>query len=296
MKKRFIITLSIIMALILMPSLVNAEESHYNINTNQNTYANTNVTVGNVAGSTGTVYSVDIEWGDLSFDWTYNSSTSQYEWSNESKEVCEPAELSEGSFVSSNSSYVYYQNSNCTTRFIGEVHAGQTIYQKANKAHSIKIYDYSKNGYVKPSLSWRSAVKYDYTTATFKYEANRCQVIPAATLQQYINNYSGYTVFTDSTCSSNSMYVTSSTYNSSTTYYGDPGLGSVYKTYSGGALPSVARLWLAGSDDAPDYNEGSMFNIELQLGVDRTKTVNMPNPGETIGYVTILLTPRNNYY
>ncbi len=297
--KKMKLIIGLLVAIVLMPSIVFAGGST-SMNVNQNRNTSLNVLVGNVGGNTNTntntntnpIYSVDIQWTGFVFDWTYNSSEGNYSWSNEPVMECEAVTLGRGTVVTSQSGY--YRNNSCTSTFSGTVATTGTYYQKQEVGHEIYILDHSNNGYVVPALEWSPTTNYQFTTASFKYASYTCGAINNSYMNEIVNMDGAHYFWTNSSCSGNPVLVTSNNYNSSTTYYGDAGNGFYFEDYSSGYIPMFGRvaLGMGADEEHPNGEVGYGYNIEMFLGVDRTKTVRTPVKGESIGSLKIILSTR----
>ena len=289
--KKIKLIISLLVAIVLMPGIVKAESNHYNLNANQNTYQNTNVTVGNVAGNnvTGPVYAVDIEWSGLSFDWVYNSTTGQYEWADKI-ETCESFQAPNNTVIGTTATY--YRNNTCTNAVTGSVLTSGTYYYKRfeSKSHSLTIADYSENGIVKPRLLWIPTTNYNYTTASFYYETrDNCEPLPKDVFDSFAED--GIMVYKDAQCSGTQYNSSNLTYGTEL-YYGTyrPGL----KQFNANSIvPTEARLCYAGYDEY-GVCPFEQYDFYFELGVDRSKTVNTPVKGDKIGSLTVMLTPQAN--
>ncbi len=297
MKNKFITIIALMVAL-LIPSLVNAANTAVNLNSSNN--VTRNLTVGNVAtnGNTNTntntntpIYNVDIEWDGFVFDWVYNNSNGQYEWANGLTSTCEPVKIDAGTTIYSGSGY--YRNSACTTELAGVISTATDAYMKRASGHEVTIYDHSQDGYVVPSLSWSPTTNYQFTKATYEYEANKCERLTTTQINSVISSSQGYYMWTNSNCSGTPTYVTTGNYVSSNSYYGNMG-GSTYKVYSGGMMPDIARIALAGDYGYGVFSEGSRYSFRVRLGVSRAQTVRTPVQGETIGSLRITFTTHRN--
>lgn len=160
MKK--VLSLLLVAALVLpLGTVFAAQPSDYN--------DTKNVTVG-VVDST-TVYSVDIAWGDLSYDWKLVSGTNEF--------VFEPELNVMGNVASSQTvidqleQYVtdglaVYDDYTLTTPHVGEFQLNNTYYTKTSPAPTISVEDRSVNGRIKARATFAPSSAYSsWVTGNF---------------------------------------------------------------------------------------------------------------------------------
>lgn len=144
------------------------------------------VTVGEVDE---TVYSVDLSWSDMVFDWKYNQYTNEYALLN--RPSCVMVEhitpLSEEDQADYLSSLMLdgnlYSDFTCTTPAT-EVDIHTPNFMKAHGAESIFLTDNSTNGQVKASASFTPSENYSWVNGVFS-KAN----LPTL-YNEKINNFS----------------------------------------------------------------------------------------------------------
>ena len=111
------------------------------------------VTVGEVDEP---VYSVDIEWGNLIFDWKYNAETNEYNF--ESPKQC-VAFIYSGAATEQK----MYSDDTCGSLVSNPV-GGNTYYAKEHGNDRVVVYDESENGQIKARLSFTPEAKYAWVT------------------------------------------------------------------------------------------------------------------------------------
>lgn len=111
------------------------------------------VTVGEVDEPT---YSVDIEWGDMVFDWKYNTETNEYNF--EAPKQCE-------AFIYSGKAteQKMYSDDTCSSLVSNPV-GGNTYYSKEHGNDRVVVYDESENGQIKARVSFTPEAKYAWIT------------------------------------------------------------------------------------------------------------------------------------
>ena len=126
------------------------------------------VTVGEVDE---TVYSVDINWGDMAFDWKYNAGTNDFNF--EAHPRCDAV-----SAVVDGKVWLEYQRDNgwlfsndtCSEQYSGEITDGATYYASEGATKStMDITDNSTNGRIKASASFASEDKYNWVDGVFGF-------------------------------------------------------------------------------------------------------------------------------
>ena len=140
------------------------------------------VTVGEVDE---TIYSVDITWGDMSFDWKYNALTNGYAFLGKETSCQLPAERDIYNLAVLGNLYSDYE---CTTPVEGEVSLGENYYSNVTTAYDIKVWDESVNGRVKAQASFTPSEKYTWVKGVFSDIAMSFPMYVYAD-----NNFDGYT-------------------------------------------------------------------------------------------------------
>ncbi len=277
--------LFIIGLFILFPMLVNANQI-----TGNQTY-NQTITVANVQAP---VYDVYIEWDGLTFDWAYDYQTREYGWASYGSN-CRATNLRKTQgFITVDDPQTpegYFTDSNCTNFIdVDELPDGTYSYYGLYRTDSyIYVGDFSTGGYIRPSITWNPTSKYSYTTAEFSYEKHACELVSKERMEEIVYNYGGYEFYTAPDCNSDSgLNVDADNYDSNINYYGDPDMG--FGSFSGGFLPDEARMMTGEGCDLNGCSASYGYNIHLFLGVDKSKTVVTPTPGDTIGSITLLIT------
>lgn len=115
------------------------------------------VTVGEVDE---TVYSVDINWGDMTFDWKYNEETNKYGF--KAHLGCEGYVAGVEALTSAKNNGILYSDSACSTLQTGELISGTSYYEKTEVGGKIRVVDSSVNGRVKARASFSTEDDYDW--------------------------------------------------------------------------------------------------------------------------------------
>lgn len=261
-----------------------------------NNSASENVTVGSVDTP---VYSVDITWGDFSYDWVYDSTTSEYKWENTKMTKCgqvmpEDAGSTTGIYASINytaDEYAaevtkgnIYSDTTCSTTIDSVAYAdimSTPVYSKfeGEAYQGLVISDNSSLGQVVPSVAWTSGANYDWVTGKFLY--NSCDFNCAAVTDETMFNEM-YQLYSDSSCSA-AVDKSQVTYQANT-FYAMQG-GCVQDSMTSGALPDSSRQF--GGVNAETGVIGYAYFVDFELEVDSSKTIITPKSGDTIGSITV---------
>lgn len=228
-----------------------------------------NVVVGEVETP---VYSVDITWGDMTFDYVYNEATQEFEW----QEQITCTKISE-------QQKDYYQNlkiftnSTCTSLLVNKddytfddlVYSEYYYSSSSEGAGQISILDNSENGGIIPSLYWESSEKYNYVNGKFQYIGPMCGLVSESDFDYVKNN-----LYTDSSCTikntnDNPIYGEMSYY----TFIGD---GYIDMNY--GVIPEGT----SGIGNGNYY-----YEARIRLLNDYSKEITTPVKGDTIGRITV---------
>ena len=148
------------------------------------------VTVGDVEEP---VYSVDINWGDLSFDWKYDEDNGDHDF--KATLGCRPlksdniynsgfsgADMADFLPAARNLGLVYSDDT-CSTVYYGDIEGGGTIYYSRVEAKNlVTVLDYSTNGAVDASLSFTAESDYDWVVGK---TANIAAVTPDGKINYY---------------------------------------------------------------------------------------------------------------
>ena len=121
------------------------------------------VTVGEVDE---TVYSVDIDWGDMTFDWKYAGDINKFGFEPSRTCLGEPYQHGELSNDELNSG-ILYSDSSCTVVVEEEPEEGATVYSKSGFENYVTVQDGSTNGKVKVSASFTPENNYDWVNGEF---------------------------------------------------------------------------------------------------------------------------------
>lgn len=235
-----------------------------------------NVIVGDV---TAPVYSVDIEWGDMTFDYKYDDVNEQYYWRE--KIECEKLVAGLESNFNNNELDLYYDNA-CENEMPAENFDFDTAltieaYYARTVGGMISIHDSSQNGSIIPSISWTSESNYDFVDANFYYEGpvNRCASIEDEfDFNNTVN--AGFKLYTDSNCTL-SEENDSPAFESGKYYHLDTGAG--WHKMTGNIL--TEDMAMSGDPLFTDY----LLKVELVNNPE--KTIKTPVKGDNIGTITI---------
>lgn len=141
-----------------------AEPPQAGSSTSGNMIGTHDVTVGEVDE---TVYSVDISWGDMTFDWKYDSEKNEYGF--KARLGCS------GYLMSADDTYltaakeenILFSDDSCSVLQTSELINDTTYYMKDNVGGSIKIEDLSVNGKVKANASFLAEEGYEWVVGKF---------------------------------------------------------------------------------------------------------------------------------
>lgn len=114
-----------------------------------------------------TTYSVDINWGDMTFDWKYAKDINKFGF--EPSRTCMGEPYQHGDYISSRefASGILYSDSSCTTVLEEEPAEGTQVYSKSGFEDYMSVQDNSTNGKIKVSASFTSENNYDWVTGEF---------------------------------------------------------------------------------------------------------------------------------
>ena len=247
--------------------------------------AGAEATVGDVDAP---VYDVEVNWYNFVFDWKYNETAHEYEWMVHQTLDCMPYthdDLVDMGYDFDNLGEVtFYTDSSCTVVKENFGNANDTYYMLEGAGAPrafVVIEDMSTNGYIEPSLSWSSEDQYDFTTAAITYSVDVpvCDVVPdyaydEVTLAHISSDCTGDEIETANAPEGTVFYAY---------------LNDVQELeYTGGEVPITAKRAASGGvlyNGVHDY-----YEFYLELGLDETKTITTPTPGDTIGTLTITIT------
>ena len=122
------------------------------------------VTVGNVETP---VYSVDVAWGSLAYDWKYNKDMNEFEF--KASLGCEGYVMSSGdtTLQSYKEQEILYSDNKCTTKQTSNLVNGTTYYLKSGVGGEISVIDNSTNGKVKAAVQFTPSQKYNWVSGKF---------------------------------------------------------------------------------------------------------------------------------
>ena len=151
--------------------------------------------VGNVEVPT---YSISMSWGDLTFDWVYDSDSNTFGW--------KPGDHCVHNFVYSQEELDKYKgrvytDSECSkpaTEELSEEIGNYWVLLEREEAE-IVIIDGSTNGKIVPSIEWKPEDKYKETNAEFRYIAKSCEMINS---QEVFELAKEKAIYSDANCSS----------------------------------------------------------------------------------------------
>lgn len=272
------------------------------------------VTVGSVAVP---VYSVDIKWGAMSFDWTYNTQIQDYEWTRSKIETCGHASPmgQMGSALPKEFDTFYYQT--YTEEEFNELKANNQIYsddtcqtvatevtyenfgmnmyytiQNTEAKSSFTILDNSTSGAIVPSVRWNSATGYDWTLGEFKYVYNETSCSEVTSSEELESLKQASALYTSNSC--DVVASEDASYDDGNTYFKHVYNDGVGTLTNGSPLPANARMFAGaeiGDNGIENYSYG--YNLLLNLKKDNTKAITNPKAGDKIGSVTITIAAKN---
>lgn len=123
------------------------------------------VTVGEVDE---TVYSVDINWGDMTFDWKYDYSTNAFSFVEQitCSELAAVGGSPEEPEPSITTDFPVFQDNACTEPFTAP-YSGQALYAELKNYNTIDVTDHSSNGRVKARVSFSPENDYSWVAGRF---------------------------------------------------------------------------------------------------------------------------------
>ncbi len=243
-----------------------------------------NVIVGDVATP---IYSVDIEWDDLKFDYIYDYIENRYLFVPE--KTCQQYSVDQekyGQMVFDDSkdeygnSFYLYTNDSCTERALGgggNYEPGKIYYAIYPKRNGISIVDKSVGGAIAPSVTFKPEAKYSKINGKFKYLAPICRYV---TEDEWNNKYAIPTIYSDSECSE--KVDKDSTQFEANKYYTND---LTYKDLAGSSLPDEARAML----ESYGYTYDLLFNVENDSDLNLK-----PVSEEKIGTITVSISAKDN--
>ena len=171
-----------------------------------------------------------------------------------------------------------YTDSSCSINISGDTtyeevssNVSNYYYNPGNisESVSITIVDTSDKGSVIPEIEWSSEEEYDWTVGNFSYTSSICK------MHETEEHFSTMNAYTNPDCTG--------------------GLGGSSVTfeegkYYGWVHEEVALTTKEVPSDA--INKGLMggdYIIKFSLGIDKTKEIQTPKSGDTIGTITITI-------
>ena len=118
-----------------------------------------------------TVYSVDLNWGDMTFDWKYDEETNSFNFQQQRGPGQAVSTVADGyDWLSNekNKGYIF-EDESCKNIFVGEIENGTTYYWCPIYFASgvVRLSDNSTNGKVKATASFESDDSYNWVTGRF---------------------------------------------------------------------------------------------------------------------------------
>jgi len=200
MKNKITKSLFCIIILFCMTTVVYAGPGNGLSTEEGNNSMNADITVGNVAVP---VYSVNIEWKSLTFDWVYDDAKRAFDWNPEP--VCEH-------FYSNNEIAIkdaimrginLYKDSTCSIKADTYDESITDYYYFVERENAtIYIRDFSKNGEIIPSIEWKPSEKYKNVIANLGY-VNYSKPVCLGIDNEYVLNYAvqnDVTLYSESSC------------------------------------------------------------------------------------------------
>ena len=154
------------------------------------------VTVGQVDE---TVYSVDIDWGDMAFDWKYDWKTNEHNF--QPKMVCTSGGVyDEEHFIAYRDSFGLYTGLCETPVSATDEFAVETTYSYYSY-DTIRVKDYTANGRLKVSASFASTDDYEWVTGKIGDWSTHCSKAPEEnmTCSRNFNNHEDGSLLYNST-------------------------------------------------------------------------------------------------
>lgn len=244
---------------------------------NDNLSNSQSVTVGNVETP---VFNVNVYWGDMSFDWTYNNTTKEYGWTP--TKVCTSTGVpTEENFTAGGKEY--YSDESCSTK-ITEYNASSSYYELEKRSYvRIGIEDMSERVEIVPSIKWVASEDYSYVDAKIVADEIYCTSIPNAEAFELVKSFS---LYSDSTCATKT---TATTFESGK-FYTYARRDQIITTEE---IPDSARISGAGSSPTYDGVEyinfaylRNFYMLDFNL-VNKTTPATTPTKNAVIGTVTI---------
>ena len=254
------------------------------------------VTVGQAL--TGTLYDVEISWGDLTFDWKYD----HWEPANtcgEVKYVDGEIILGAGMSIPGNDEYGVYTDNKCTNMVESELKNGETYYINNLERDfvEITIVDKSINGQVAPQVRWGTNQKYDYyAKADIQVKDRVCHIITDEGMYNFVKEY-GASFYSDSQCSESMLdngYSSNKYYTSIKTwkYLGSDGIieeSARRPIYEDSCYTDTQGVEYCFESEGTD----SVYDLRFSLSTDGynlpSDSAELSNAGDSIGVLTILL-------
>ncbi len=160
-----------------------------------------NATVGDVDE---TIYSVDLTWGDMVFDWKYDENTNGFNFQEQPGVKQLVSTMGDGFdwLTNEKDKGFIYEDESCRTRFTGEIADGVSYYwcPAYDASGVVKLSDNSINGRVKATASFTPSDDYDWVTGRFGlWEMNSGNLVfnesENGEFQQYVDtNWDGSSV------------------------------------------------------------------------------------------------------
>ena len=294
MKNKLMKSLFCIILLFCMTTVVYAGPSNGNILSPEegNDSTSANVTVGNVETP---VYGADLYWESLIFDWVYDNSTKEFNWTP--VPICEryyPSEEMtwEEAFASETS---IYTDSTCSTKANEYNESISEYYHMRERENAfMHIWDMTTGGQIVPSVEWNSNDKYNNVIGKFSYIKTEsvCTIIDSVEMfDSAISN--NVTLYSNDSCSN--IIVEDNLEYENNSYYAFVNT-DLQEVIYGGEIPDYVRNASAGVyheyrftevETATNTFPKKNYTLYLTLENNPEKAAVTPTQGEVIGTITI---------
>ena len=124
-----------------------------------------------------TEYSVNISWGNMTFDWKYNSATNSFDFQPQTRCVGSSAQYNLTFMHSYQNEGNLYSDNTCTALMTGELTEDGFYYYTVPDGE-MTVKDFTQNGRIKATASFTPESKYDWVTGEFGGWSRACSVEP----------------------------------------------------------------------------------------------------------------------
>ena len=253
------------------------------------------VTVGSVDVP---VYSVDIEWDPLKFNWKYDSETGIYNWVPEVYKECNlvPDWVKNDEVNWDENKYNVYTDSTCDTRISQDLTYSEVSDELENyyfnavgyPENNIYINDNSTMGQIVPSVVWNAEDEYDFVNGKFIYEGTITRAYLVTLGADFNVALEGGFLYYDEELT---QPVTDQTTEYEEGVYYLAGKSVMMKDLTTPEIPEDGRQF--GYGGTGEWGAVSWYRVTLSLENDETKTITTPTAGDKIGSVTISIRARS---